>query len=58
MANLDNFGWALLFKKTGNFEILAKSLMKGTYFLIFAFLIQLVKFAMIKTSKNFYLYST
>ena len=26
MANLDNFGQALLFKKTGNFEILAKSL--------------------------------
>ena len=26
MAILDNFRWALLFKKTGNFEILAKSL--------------------------------
>ena len=29
MAILGNFGRALLFKKTGNFEILAKSLLQG-----------------------------
>ena len=33
LAVLDNFGRVLLFKKTGNFEILAKSLLEYLWYL-------------------------